>query len=67
MAKMDANIAYGDMTAEQRAQFDANYGAQIEDAKQTIQNVKNDVNKSMPSFLCFWPVFKLNVGWKFNI
>ena len=55
------------MTAEQRAQFDASYGAQIEDAKQTIQNVKNDVNKSMPSFLKFWPVIKLNVGWKFNI
>ena len=67
MAKMDANIAYGDMTAEQRAQFDANYGAQIEDAKQTIQDVKNKVNNKIPSFLCFWPVFKLNVGWKFNI
>ena len=67
MAKMDANVAYGNMSASNRALFDANYGAKIAEAKDTVKNIKKDVNDKMPNFLKIWPVVKLSVGWRFNI
>ena len=67
MAKMDANVAYGNMSASNRALFNANYGANIAEAKDTVKNIKKDVNDKMPNFLKIWPVVKLSVGWRFNI
>ena len=67
MAKMDANVAYGSMSASNMALFDANYGANITEAKSEIKNVKKEVNDKIPSALKFWPVIKLSIGWRFNI
>ena len=39
---------------------------EIEEATRKIYDVKNNINKSIPSILCFWPVIKIGIGWQFD-
>ena len=39
----------------------------LEDTEMEVQSVVGKVNRDIPSFLQFWPVVKLGIGWQFNI
>ena len=46
---------------------DTAFATDIENAKNDIKSIKGKVNDSLPKFLQFWPVIKLNIGYKFNV
>ena len=62
--KLNVDVNYGTMPENLQ---DTAFASDIENAKNDIKSIKGDVNDSLPKFLQFWPVIKLNIGYKFNV
>ena len=62
--KLDVDVNYGNIPIGDRETL---FGTSVENAKDDIRSIKGEANKAMPSFLQFWPVIKLNIGYKFNV
>ncbi len=43
------------------------YSEDIENGQREVYNIRDDINKAVPSFASFWPVIKFNIGYKFDI
>ena len=43
------------------------YSDDIAKGVQEVYNVRDDINSAVPGFASFWPVIKLNIGYKFDI
>lgn len=49
------------------ASDDPLFAEALDDAGREVQSVVGKVNNDIPSFLQFWPVVKLGIGWQFDI